>query len=81
MYYGTGMNTSFVMLTCTFSPDFGEQAIPDSIAGLEILEELNLASNLLEALPDSIGLLLNLKILNVSSNKLEFLPDSICHCR
>ncbi|KAB5525039.1 hypothetical protein DKX38_022788 [Salix brachista] len=56
-------------------------AIPDSIAGLEILEELNLASNLLEALPDSIGLLQNLKILDVSSNKIEVLPDTICHCR
>ncbi|KAF9671608.1 hypothetical protein SADUNF_Sadunf12G0065200 [Salix dunnii] len=55
--------------------------IPDSIAGLEILEELNLASNLLGALPDSIGLLQNLKILDVSSNKIEILPDTICHCR
>ncbi|THG23464.1 hypothetical protein TEA_020369 [Camellia sinensis var. sinensis] len=59
----------------------GKQAIPDSIGGLENLEELNLASNLLDSLPDSIGLLLNLKILNVSGNKLFALPDSICHCR
>ncbi|KAG6746070.1 hypothetical protein POTOM_050583 [Populus tomentosa] len=58
-----------------------KQVIPDSITGLEILEELNLASNLLEALPDSIGLLQNLKILDVSSNKIEVLPDTICHCR
>ncbi|KAF2293271.1 hypothetical protein GH714_040643 [Hevea brasiliensis] len=55
--------------------------IPDSIAGLENLEELNLTSNLLEALPDSIGLLHNLKILDASSNKLESLPDSISYCR
>lgn len=45
------------------------------------LEELNLASNLLETLPDSIGLLHNLKILDVSGNKLSALPDSISHCR
>lgn len=57
------------------------QVIPDSIAGLQNLEELNLSSNLLEKLPDSIGLLHNLKLLDVSSNKLEALPDSICHCR
>ncbi|KAB1215656.1 Plant intracellular Ras-group-related LRR protein 1 [Morella rubra] len=55
--------------------------IPDSIMGLENLEELNASSNMLESLPDSIGLLQKLKILNVSANKLEALPDSICHCR
>lgn len=55
--------------------------IPDSIAGLENLEELNVATNLLDSLPDSIGLLQKLKYLNVSGNKLSFLPDSICHCR
>ncbi|KAJ8772276.1 hypothetical protein K2173_027453 [Erythroxylum novogranatense] len=59
----------------------GTQMIPDSIAGLENLEELNLASNPLEALPDAISFLQNLKILDVSSNKLETLPDTICHCR
>lgn len=59
----------------------GKQFIPDSIAALENLEELNLSSNLLELLPDSIGLLVNLKILDVSGNKLTALPDSICHCR
>ncbi|KAK2989752.1 hypothetical protein RJ640_030245 [Escallonia rubra] len=58
-----------------------EQAIPDSVAGLENLEELNLSSNLLTSLPDSIGMLCSLKILNVSSNKLASLPDSICRCR
>lgn len=57
------------------------QLIPDSIAGLENLEELNLSSNILETLPESIGLLLKLKTLDVSSNKLTALPDSICHCR
>lgn len=55
--------------------------VPDSIAGLENLEELNLSSNILETLPESIGLLLKLKTLDVSSNKLTALPDSICHCR
>ncbi|KAJ9567885.1 hypothetical protein OSB04_003851 [Centaurea solstitialis] len=58
-----------------------EQAIPDSIAGLESLEELNVSSNILGSLPDSIGCLLKLKILDVSSNKLSCLPDSICQCR
>ncbi|KAG9160406.1 hypothetical protein Leryth_008810 [Lithospermum erythrorhizon] len=57
------------------------KAVPDSISGLEKLEELDLSSNLLESLPDSIGLLFNLKSLNVSRNKLVALPDSICHCR
>ncbi|KAL0385126.1 UNVERIFIED_CONTAM: protein JOKA2 [Sesamum radiatum] len=57
------------------------KAIPDSIAGLENLEEFNLSANLLESLPDSIGLLLKLKILDVSRNKLAALPDSISHCR
>lgn len=59
----------------------GEQFLPDSIAGLKKLEELNVSSNLLSSLPDSIGLLLNLKILNVSGNKLNALPDSIAGCR
>lgn len=58
-----------------------KQAIPDTIAGLERLQELNLSSNLLESLPDTIGLLQNLKLLTVSGNKLIALPDSICHCR
>ena len=55
--------------------------IPDSIAGLLNLEELNVASNLLESLPDSIGLLQKLKFFNVSGNRLSALPDSICQCR
>ncbi|KAK9080530.1 hypothetical protein SSX86_000288 [Deinandra increscens subsp. villosa] len=55
--------------------------IPDSVAGLENLEELNVSSNILESLPDSIGCLLKLKILDVSSNKLDSLPDSIAQCR
>lgn len=58
-----------------------EQVIPDSVAGLENLEELNVSSNILTSLPDSIGCLHKLKILDVSSNKLDSLPDSICHCR
>lgn len=57
------------------------QMIPDSIAGLENLEELNLSSNVLTSLPESIGLLLNLKTLDVSNNKLVALPDSISHCK
>ncbi|CAB4282976.1 unnamed protein product [Prunus armeniaca] len=36
------------------------QVIPDSIARLEKLEEINLSSNLLEALPYSIEMLQNL---------------------
>ncbi|KAI3992204.1 hypothetical protein MKX01_021612 [Papaver californicum] len=55
--------------------------IPDSILGLEKLEELNLSSNILESLSDFIGLLVNLKYLNVSTNKLKALPDSIINCR
>ncbi|KAL0336090.1 UNVERIFIED_CONTAM: Plant intracellular Ras-group-related LRR protein 1 [Sesamum radiatum] len=57
------------------------QVIPDSISGLQKLEELNLSSNFLETLPDSIGLLVNLKILDVSGNKLKKLPESIAGCR
>ena len=55
--------------------------IPDSIAGLQNLEELNMSSNVLESLPDSIGFLQKLKFLNVSGNKLSALPDSISQCR
>lgn len=55
--------------------------IPDSIAGLQNLEELNISSNVLESLPDSIGLLQKLKLLNISGNKLSALPDSISQCR
>lgn len=58
-----------------------KQALPDSIARLEILEELRISSNLLTTLPDSIGLLLRLKYLDISSNKLIALPDSISNCR
>ncbi|EFH61101.1 hypothetical protein ARALYDRAFT_317922 [Arabidopsis lyrata subsp. lyrata] len=57
-----------------------QQAIPDSIAGLHSLVELDVSTNSLETLPDSIGLLSKLKILNVSTNKLTCLPDSICRC-
>lgn len=59
----------------------GKQALPDSIAGLQKLEELDISSNLLVSLPGSIGLLLNLRVLNVSGNKLSSLPDSIARCR
>lgn len=58
-----------------------KQVIPDSIAGLKKLVELDVSSNVLESLPDSIGLLVNLKILNVSANKLIALPESIALCR
>ncbi|KAL4566626.1 hypothetical protein LXL04_030746 [Taraxacum kok-saghyz] len=58
-----------------------EQVIPDSVAGLENLEELNVSGNMLSELPESIGCLHKLKILDVSSNKLDSLPDSICYCR
>ncbi|AAG50968.1 hypothetical protein; 91861-89496 [Arabidopsis thaliana] len=57
-----------------------QQSIPDSIAGLHSLVELDVSTNSLETLPDSIGLLSKLKILNVSTNKLTSLPDSICRC-
>ncbi|CAL5418871.1 unnamed protein product [Camellia sinensis] len=60
---------------------YGKQSIPDSIAGLKKLQELNVSSNLLKSLPDSIGLLINLKVLNVSGNKLTSLPLSIGRCR
>ncbi|KAL2347392.1 hypothetical protein Fmac_001392 [Flemingia macrophylla] len=55
--------------------------IPDSIAGLQKLVELDISSNILGSLPDSIGLLVNLKVLNVSANKLSALPESIALCR
>jgi Leucine-rich repeat (LRR) protein len=55
--------------------------IPDSIVGLQNLEELKLSANHLESLPDSIGFLQKLKLLNVSGNKLTALPDAICQCR
>lgn len=58
-----------------------KQVIPDSIAGLKKLVELDVSSNLLESLPDCIGLLTNLKILNLSGNKLTALPESISLCR
>lgn len=57
------------------------QLLPDTISGLEKLEELDVSSNLLESLPDSFGLLLNLRVLNVSGNKLTYLPESITQCR
>lgn len=60
---------------------FVRQAVPDSLAGLQNLQELYLSSNLLLALPESIGLLLRLKILDVSGNKLKALPDGISSCR
>ncbi|KAJ6293823.1 hypothetical protein OIU76_021982 [Salix suchowensis] len=56
------------------------EVLPDSIAGLEKLEELDVSSNLLVFLPDSIGLLRNLKFLNVSANKVKALPESIALC-
>lgn len=59
----------------------GKQVLPDSIAGLEKLEELDISSNFLVSLPDSIGLLRNLKVLNVSGNKLHALPEGIALCR
>nr|GEX65933.1 plant intracellular Ras-group-related LRR protein 3 [Tanacetum cinerariifolium] len=58
-----------------------KQVLPDAIAGLVKLEELDVSSNLLETLPDSIGLLTTLKILNASSNKLNSLPESIAFCK
>ena len=47
-----------------------QQVIPDSISGLNNLDELNVSTNVLESLPYSIGLLQKLKILNVAGNKL-----------
>lgn len=58
-----------------------KQAIPDSIAGLQKLVELDISNNLLRSLPDSVGLLPNLKNLNLSGNKLTALPESIALCR
>lgn len=58
-----------------------KQVIPNSIAGLQKLEELDVSSNLLESPPDSVGFLLNLRVLNVSGNKLNALPESIANCR
>ncbi|KAI5311760.1 hypothetical protein L3X38_040933 [Prunus dulcis] len=56
-------------------------SIPDSIAGLEKLEQLHVSCFLLVSLPNSVGLLLNLRVLNVSGNKLDALPKSIACCR
>lgn len=68
----------FIELSCFFVL---LQFLPDTISGLEKLEELDLSSNRLVFLPDSIGLLLNLRILNVTGNKLTLLPESIAQCR
>lgn len=57
------------------------QALPESLAGLTSLGELNISANLFESLPDTIGKLQQLQILNVSRNKLTSLPDGICKCR
>ncbi|TQE01512.1 hypothetical protein C1H46_012875 [Malus baccata] len=46
------------------------KVLPESIGGLEKLEELNVSSNLLESLLESIGRLQNLKVLNATGNKL-----------
>lgn len=59
----------------------GGQVLPDSIAGLQKLQRLDISSNLLESLPDSIGLLVNLKVVIVSGNKLKMLPETITGCR
>jgi Leucine-rich repeat (LRR) protein len=58
-----------------------KQVIPDSIAELKMIVELDVSSNLLESLPDCIGLLTNLKFLNLSGNKLTALPESVSLCR
>ncbi|KAL6969404.1 hypothetical protein U1Q18_029117 [Sarracenia purpurea var. burkii] len=55
--------------------------IPNSFAGLQKLEELNVSSNPLKSLPDSIGLVTKLKILNALENKLNALRESIALCR
>lgn len=69
-----------VVLDICFIPE-GKQVLPDSIARLQKLEELDVSSNLLVSLPDSIGLLLNLKVLNISGNKINSLPETISRCR
>lgn len=78
------MNIEFSVFVLSFvvtKAVFFLQFLPDTISGLEKLEELDLSSNYLESLPDSIGLLLNLRILNVTGNKLTSLPESIAQCR
>lgn len=60
---------------------YGGQVLPDSIAGLQKLQRLDISSNLLESLPDSIGVLINLKVVIVSGNKLKVLPETITGCR
>lgn len=71
---------SLCVLDFCFIPE-GKQVLPDSIARLQKLEELDVSSNLLVSLPDSIGLLLNLKVLNISGNKINSLPEAISRCR
>ncbi|KAH0976625.1 hypothetical protein GBA52_026344 [Prunus armeniaca] len=66
---------------CPLSMFLRPWSIPDSIAGLEKLEQLHVSSYLLVSLPNSVGLLLNLRVLNVSGNKLDALPESIARCR
>jgi len=51
--------------------------IPEQIADLEYLEELNFAFNLIEQIPESIGKLKRLRILNLTNNKISTLPKSL----
>jgi small GTP-binding protein len=51
--------------------------IPDAIANLANLTELNLNSNQITAIPDAIANLVNLMELRLHGNKITFIPDAI----
>ena len=53
--------------------------IPESIAGLSNLEQLDLEDNNIEHLPNNIGYLTNLTYLDLGYNRLNTLPESIGH--
>jgi Leucine-rich repeat (LRR) protein len=57
--------------------DCGLKALPEELAMLWQLNELNLSGNNLTKLPYSFVDLTNLKRLNLDSNKFEIFPDSI----
>ena len=53
--------------------------LPDAVAGLTSLQDLNLNSNHLTALPDTLARLTNLRSLYLWRNQLTTLPDAITH--
>ncbi|KAI8997004.1 hypothetical protein BDB01DRAFT_713824 [Pilobolus umbonatus] len=53
--------------------------LPENIALMPVLEDLDVSSNLLKSLPCNMEIK-SLQLLNVSSNHLDFIPKSIARC-